>query len=56
MEGELAPEVLHGVTRVVAPLVADHDIGLLAQQVGDLPFAFVAPLGAYYDENRHVAS
>ena len=33
-----------------------HDIGLLAQQVGDFPFAFVAPLGANYDENRHVAS
>jgi hypothetical protein len=56
MEREFAPEILNGVTRIVAALVADHDIGLLAQQVGDFPFAFVAPLGAYYDENRHVAS
>ena len=56
MESELTAEILDGVARVVAALVADHDIGLLAEQVGDFPFAFVAPLGAYYDENRHVAS
>ena len=54
MEGELAPLVLDGVAGVVAALVADHHVGLLAEQVDDLAFAFVAPLGADHDENRHV--
>ena len=56
VEGELAALVLHGVTGVVAALIADHHVGLLAQQVGDLAFAFIAPLGAHHHENRHDAS
>ena len=38
--------VLDGVAGVVAALVADDQIGLLAEEVDDLAFAFVAPLGA----------
>ena len=56
VKSELTPEILDCVAGVVAALIPDHHIGLLAQQIGDFPFAFVAPLGAYYDENRHVAS
>ena len=34
------------VAGVVAALEADHEVGLLGEQVGDLPLALVAPLGA----------
>jgi hypothetical protein len=56
MEGELAPQILDRVAGVVATLIPDHHIGLLAQQVGDFTLAFVTPLGAHHDENRHIAS
>ncbi len=56
MECELAPRVLHRVTRIVAALVADHHVGLLAQQVDDLTLALIAPLSAHYNKNRHDAS
>ncbi len=39
-----------GVPGVVAALGADDDVGVLGQDVDDLAFAFIAPLGA--DENR----
>ena len=35
-----------GVAGVVAPLVADHDLHLLGEQIGQLALALVAPLGA----------
>jgi hypothetical protein len=41
------------VAGVVAALKADHDVGLLREQVGDLALALVAPLGADYDDSRH---
>jgi hypothetical protein len=31
---------------VVAPLVANHQIGFLRQKIGYLPLALVTPLGA----------
>jgi hypothetical protein len=34
---------------VVAALIPGDDIRPLGQQVYDLPFAFIAPLGADYD-------
>ncbi len=34
------------VPGVVAALEADHEVGLLREQVGDLPLSFIAPLGA----------
>ena len=37
------------VAGVVAALVADHDVGPLGEQVGDLPLPLVAPLGADND-------
>ncbi len=56
MKGELAPLILHGVTGIVATLVADHHVGLLAEQIGDLAFALVPPLGPNHHKNRHIAS
>ncbi len=40
---------LDGVAGVVAALRADDDVGLLGEDVDDLSFSFIAPLGA--DEN-----
>ena len=40
---------LDGVTGVVAALRADDDVGLLGEDVDDLAFSFIAPLGA--DQN-----
>ena len=42
-----------GVAGVVAALAADDDVGLLGQNVDDLAFAFVAPLGADQNCVRH---
>ena len=42
-----------GVPRVGAALEADHHIGLFGQQVGDLAFALVTPVGAY-DRFYHI--
>ena len=45
----------HGMARVVAALIA-HDVGVLfRQQVDDLGFAFVAPLGSDNDSDWHDA-
>jgi hypothetical protein len=41
------------VAGVVAALEADDDVRPLGEQVGDLPLALVAPLGADYDEPWH---
>ena len=40
----------YGMPGVVAALRADDDLSLFGEDVDDLAFAFVAPLGA--DENR----
>ena len=46
----------HGVARVVAALVA-HDVRvLLRQQVDDLGFALIAPLGSDDDGDGHARS
>src|SRR4029453_18506584 len=41
------------VAGVVAALKADHDVGPLREQVGDLALPLVAPLGADYDDSGH---
>jgi hypothetical protein len=35
-----------GVARVVAALEADDDVGIVGEEIDDLSFAFVSPLGA----------
>ena len=50
MELELLAVAHDRVAGVVAALEADDDVGPLGEQVGDLALAFVAPLGADYDE------
>ena len=54
VELELLAVAHDRVAGVVAALVAHHHVGLLGEQVGDLAFAFVAPLGADHDRSRHV--
>jgi hypothetical protein len=44
------------VAGVVAALEAHHGVGLLGEQVGDLPLALVAPLGADDDDAGHERS
>ena len=39
------------VAGVVAALVTRNDLESLREQIDDLAFAFVAPLGAYYCDN-----
>ena len=41
------------VAGVVAALEADHEVGLLGEQVHDLPLPLVAPLGADDDDSWH---
>ena len=47
VELELLAVAHDRVAGVVAALEADHEVGPLGEQVGDLPLAFVAPLGAH---------
>ena len=42
-----------GVPGVRAALVAGHHVGFLAQEIDDLPFSLVTPLGAYHDAAGH---
>ena len=44
----------HRVPGVVPALVADHVVNLVAEQVGCLALAFVAPLGADEHDGRHL--
>ena len=44
------------VTGVVAALVADDDVHLLGEEIGEPPLAFVAPLRADENGRRHVCS
>ena len=55
VELELLAVAHDRVAGVVAALKADHEVGLLGEQVGDLALAFVAPLGAHYDYSWHRA-
>ncbi len=41
------------VAGVVAALEADHHVRVLGEEVGDLPLAFVAPLGAHDHDSGH---
>jgi hypothetical protein len=41
------------VAGVVSALEADHQLGLLCEQVDDLPLPFVAPLGADDYQTSH---
>ena len=41
------------VAGVVAALEADHHVRVLGEEVGDLPLALVAPLGAHDDDAGH---
>ena len=43
-----------GVPRVVAALEADHHIHIARQNVDELAFPFVAPLGSDQNVNRHI--
>ena len=45
-----------GVTRVVAALIADDQMHLLGDEIGELALALVAPLGADDDRRGHGAS
>ena len=44
-----------GVARVVAALVADDQLHLLGNEVGELALALVTPLRPHHDRRRHVA-
>jgi hypothetical protein len=39
---------------VGSSLVADHNVGIAGQQVHDLAFAFITPLGTDNDETGHM--
>ena len=43
------------VAGVVAALEPDDEVGLLGEQVHDLPLPLVAPLGAHDHQTRHLA-
>jgi hypothetical protein len=36
---------------VVTALIARDDVEVFGKQINDLAFSFVAPLGAYYDDD-----
>src|SRR6266699_1702005 len=45
---------LHGMSGIVPALIADHDVKAFGEQINDLAFAFIAPLGAdYHDRFGH---
>ena len=49
----LLAAIHNGVAGVVASLAADDDIDSSGQDVDDLPFAFISPLGAYKNGVGH---
>ena len=53
MKGEFAIVVLDGVTGIASSLESDDDVGFLRKHIRDLPFSFIAPVGAY-DSFDHV--
>jgi hypothetical protein len=44
----------HGVSRIITPLKAYHEPGILCEDVHNLSFAFISPLGANYYDVRHI--
>jgi hypothetical protein len=46
MQDEFPAADVHGVAGVVSALIPRHDLEVRRQQIDDLPFAFIAPLGA----------
>ena len=54
MEHKRSVADLYGVTGVVPPLIPGHDVEMLGEEIDDLAFAFIAPLGAdYHDDFGH---
>ena len=53
VQHEALPAHDHGVARVVAAVVARHDLDARGEQVDDLALALVAPLGAGDHDVRH---
>jgi hypothetical protein len=53
VELELLAVADDGVAGVVPALEADHDVGLLREQIHDLALALIAPLGPDYHHSRH---
>ena len=53
VQHEALPAHDHGVARVVAAVVAGHDLDARREQVDDLALALVAPLGACDHDVRH---
>jgi hypothetical protein len=53
MEDEFLLPDHNGMAGVVAPLVACHDVGMLAKDINDLALTLVAPLGSDDSENGH---
>ena len=51
MQHELLSLDQDRVSRVVPPLIARHNVKLLAQHIDNFPLAFVAPLGP---DNHHI--
>jgi hypothetical protein len=56
MEDDLFFSHYKGVPGIVPPLIADHVIRKLRQDIDYFPFSFVAPLGADYYDVRHAVS
>ena len=50
MQNELLVSDDHGVTGVVSALAAHDDVGLIGEEIDDLPLAFISPLRP--DKNR----
>jgi hypothetical protein len=53
-EDELALAYADSVAGVVAPLIASDDVEVRRQDVDDLAFSFIAPLGASYNDVFHI--
>lgn len=52
-EDELSVAYADGMARVVAALIAGDDVEMRREYVDDLTLAFVAPLGAHYNDVFH---
>jgi len=53
LQDKLTAADVDGVAGVVAALVSRHYVESLREQVNDLTFAFIAPLGAKHNEIAH---
>src|ERR1700720_2290661 len=51
MEHKRAVTYKDGMSCVVPALIANDDVEALGQQIDNLAFAFIAPLGADYDDD-----